>query len=57
MARIFSDAYHPGMTKVPFNRNAIVEYAHQLGIAVPKNIGDVVYSFRYRAALPESKTG
>lgn len=28
--------------------------AEELGIGLPKNLGDVVYSFRYRTILPES---
>lgn len=50
---IFIDNYHAGMTEVPFNRNHIISYAKKLGLTVPKNVGDVVYSFRYRAELPE----
>ncbi|MCA3716707.1 MAG: endonuclease [Brevundimonas sp.] len=30
------------------------EVASELGIPLPKNLGDVIYSFRYRTALPES---
>ena len=54
MENIFVDAYQPGMRQVPFTRDHLIEYAHRLGIGVPKNIGDVVYSFRYRAALPDA---
>lgn len=54
MEAIFTHAYSEGMTKVPFNREAIIEYASKLNISVPKNIGDVVYSFRYRAELPKA---
>ena len=28
--------------------------AKKIGIKLPKNLGDVIYSFRYRAELPES---
>lgn len=52
--RIFLDRYQEGMQQVEFTRDDIVQVAGQLGIRLPKNIGDVVYSFRYRAALPES---
>jgi hypothetical protein len=31
-----------------------VKFANKLNIALPKNLGDVVYSFRYRASLPAS---
>ena len=50
---IFTDFYKKGMTEVPFSREHISEYAERLGIKTPKNLGDVVYSFRYRASLPQ----
>lgn len=52
--RIFADRYQAGATAVEFPRAAIEEVARQMGIALPKNLGDVVYSFRYRASLPVS---
>ena len=39
---------------VEFEREDIVTFASQLNIRLPKNLGDVVYSFRYRTALPDS---
>ena len=35
-----------------FEREDIVAAASALNIPIPKNVGDVVYSFRYRAELP-----
>ena len=52
--RIFLSHYQDGATDVPFDRAEIMQVAADLGIALPKNLGDVVYSFRYRAPLPES---
>ena len=52
--KIFSAAYKKGSREVVFSRDDIVKYAHELEITLPKNLGDLVYSFRYRAALPES---
>lgn len=52
--RIFLDKYKKGDSEVPFQRDDIISYAQKLNISVPKNIGDVIYSFRYRTALPES---
>jgi hypothetical protein len=52
--RIFLSYYQPGVTDVPFDREDIVRVAAELGIAIPKNLGDVVYSFRYRVPLPET---
>jgi hypothetical protein len=52
--RIFLTRYRPGMREVEFEREDIARVAHQLSIQIPKNVGDLVYSFRYRAALPRS---
>ncbi|HLB89801.1 MAG TPA: hypothetical protein VJK29_19235 [Terriglobales bacterium] len=52
--RIFHSRYKTGMREADFEREEIVKVANELKIALPKNLGDVVYSFRYRKALPES---
>ena len=36
-----------------FEREEIVAAAAALGMQLPKNLGDVIYSFRYRNSLPE----
>ena len=41
---------------MPFERDDIVRAAKRLKIKLPKNLGDILYSFRYRGALPESVT-
>jgi hypothetical protein len=51
---IFRAHYRPGDVSVSFAREEFQEVAAQLGIQLPKNLGDLVYTFRYRAALPES---
>ena len=51
---IFLSRYEKGARKVLFEREDIERSAKKLGIALPKNLGDVVYSFRYRKDLPES---
>ncbi len=51
---IFLSRFKPGKTKVPFERKDMVETAKRLNIDIPKNIGDIIYSFRYRVSLPES---
>jgi hypothetical protein len=52
--RIFFSHYEEGARQVEFERDEMVSVANELGIDLPKNLGDVVYSFRYRAALPDS---
>ena len=51
--KIFQDRYKPGDDNVPFRREDIQEAAETLRIELPKNLGDVVYTFRYRAPLPQ----
>lgn len=52
IAHIFAKGYRKGKTVVPFSRDELIHTAAFLEIAVPKNIGDVLYSFRYRNPLP-----
>lgn len=54
LEEIFARNHKPGMDKVSFEREELVQAAKRLRIRLPKNIGDVVYSFRYRTDLPES---
>lgn len=54
--KIFSDRFKKGMLEVPFSREDLVQAAHDLSIVLPKNLGDVIYSIRYRVALPEAVT-
>lgn len=51
---IFLQHYKDGCRKIAFQREDLVNTATRLGIKLPKNLGDIVYSFRYRAALPDS---
>ncbi len=51
--RIFFSHYREGLEQFSFSREEIVRIAEQLRIKLPKNLGDVIYSFRYRAQLPE----
>ncbi len=51
---IFLKSYKKGITEIPFTRDEIVTTASKLKIQLPKNLGDILYSFRYRAALPAS---
>jgi SAM-dependent methyltransferase len=51
---IFQERYAKGVKEVEFDWEDISSHAEKLGISVPKNLGDVVYSFRYRKDLPET---
>jgi hypothetical protein len=50
---IFFSHYRRGQTKLVFERKEIEAAASKLKIRLPKNLGDLVYSFRYRTELPE----
>jgi hypothetical protein len=52
--RIFNSKFKPGTTHLDFERDEIVTIARQLRLKLPKNLGDLIYSFRYRSALPPS---
>jgi hypothetical protein len=54
---IFSRRYEEGTTEISFERSDIVRAAQKMRIKLPKNLGDVLYSFRYRTSLPNSITG
>jgi hypothetical protein len=54
--RIFLSKFQEGMRELAFHREEIVAVAQELGIEPPKNLGDMIYSFRYRNPLPESIT-
>ncbi|MGD1084836.1 MAG: endonuclease [Verrucomicrobiota bacterium] len=51
--RIFTSKFKPGMRLVDFAREEFEIVARQLRVKLPKNLGDLVYSFRYRVDLPE----
>jgi hypothetical protein len=52
--QIFQKYYRRGQKEIQFERDDIIRVARELNIDLPKNIGDLIYSFRYRADLPES---
>lgn len=49
---IFHQHYKPGDTEVEFDRPEIKDACRTLGVKVPKNLGDVVYTYRYRSDMP-----
>jgi hypothetical protein len=52
--KIFVSRFSEGATSVPFEREDIPAAASELGIELPKNLGDVVYSLRYRTPMPDA---
>ncbi|MBN2594755.1 MAG: hypothetical protein JXA81_14705 [Sedimentisphaerales bacterium] len=52
--KVFFNHYTPDASELSFDREEFEPVAKELGIKLPKNLGDIVYSFRYRNSLPES---
>lgn len=50
---IFLRHFKKNIKRVDFDRQEIASIARELNVPVPKNLGDVLYSFRYRRPLPE----
>jgi len=53
---IFARHYKKGVSEIDFERTEFSQVAEELGIILPKNLGDVLYSFRYRNPLPKTIT-
>jgi len=50
--RIFFDRFRKGDKEVAFKREDLVAAAKALKMVLPKNLGDVIYSVRYRSGMP-----
>jgi hypothetical protein len=51
---IFHRYWKKGKTEFAFERSELERVCGELKIKPPKNLGDVIYTFRYRKALPKS---
>ena len=51
---IFFTYFRSGDSTVFFSREDIERSAARMGIEIPKNIGDLVYAFRFRTPLPDA---
>ena len=54
IAEIFGNHYQPGITEFVFERSELIDCANKLQVELPKNPGDVIYSFRYRNDFPQT---
>jgi hypothetical protein len=54
MEQIFFQYYTEGAREVSFERIDLERASQKLGIELPKNLGDIPYTFRYRGTLPQS---
>ena len=50
--RIFFNHWEEGVKEFEFAREEIEKCADELDIVLPKNLGDLIYSFRFRVPLP-----
>jgi len=50
--KIFKRHYRRRTTTFEFERSEMEDVARELRIELPKNLGDLIYSFRYRTTLP-----
>jgi hypothetical protein len=51
--KVFKNHFRKGVKEFQFERAEIETVAGKLGIELPKNLGDLIYSFRYRRGLPD----
>lgn len=54
IAKVFENHYGNAGESFEFTRDEFAGIAIELGIKLPKNVGDLIYSFRYRNELPSS---
>ncbi len=54
IAKVFSNHYGKKSESFEFTRDEFAGIAAELDIKLPKNVGDLIYSFRYRNELPDS---
>lgn len=52
LEHVFLANYTPGAHEVPFTKAELELAAQTVGIALPKNVPDLIYTFRYRLDLP-----
>jgi hypothetical protein len=51
---VFQRHWKSGLSEFAFERGELHQVCETLHIAPPKNLGDIVYTFRYRQPLPKS---
>lgn len=54
LEKVFLERYKSGMVEIPFERQDLADAAESLGLKLPKNLGDVIYSIRYRTGMPDA---
>ncbi len=54
IAEIFRRHYRKGVSRFEFDRGEIEDVALAINVKLPKNLGDILYSYRFRKPLPSS---
>lgn len=54
LSLVFDSKYEQGATEVAFARTDLENAASELDIKLPKNLGDLIYTFRFRVSLPQN---
>lgn len=54
IAHIFESHWKKGVADFEFDRSEIIEAAEALNVDRPLNLGDLIYSFKFRKELPKS---
>ena len=57
LEKIFFEHYKKGAKEVVFDRAEFISAAMSLGMERPSNLGDVIYSVRYRTPMPKAIVG
>jgi len=52
LCHVFEAHHSPGVVRLEWNRGELDDAADDLGIGRVKNLGDLVYSYRFRADMP-----
>jgi len=52
--KIFFDSFREGLREFVFKRTDLKQAANALGITLPENLGDIIYSIRFRTPMPPS---
>ena len=52
--KLFHSHYQKGAGEISFERQELERVAQELDVKLPKNLGDLIYSFKFRTELPAS---
>src|SRR6266404_843808 len=56
LAYVFNSHHKPGLREIPFKREELTAAGKKLKLKPLKNLGDAIYSYRYRIPLPQEIT-